>query len=119
LAGISTKDEQQLRKIEMAEAAARQERERLVWLASISTEHEHKLRTLLQQEAESRDAQERYERFTEAWNEDDHPRKPKGADGGQWVVKDGAGGASTGQSPSLLYKLRQRSVAEQAITMTC
>jgi hypothetical protein len=101
LAGISTDHEEQLRKLESAEADARRGRKQLEWVASISTEHEHKLRTLLREEAESRGAKEGFERFAEAWNEEDHPRKPKGPEGGQWVAKGGASaGGADGQSTS-------------------
>ena len=102
LAEISTRHQAQLPQVRAAEAQARHDRESLEWLALISDRHERQLRDLLREEAEEREAQWQCERFTKVrhaqeaqWNPDDHPRRPKGEGGGQWVAKGGGGGGTT------------------------
>jgi hypothetical protein len=110
LASFSPRHEAELRRLRWAEAEAeakkRHERELLEWLASISEKHDRELQALLRQEAEERETRERSQRLAEdpttvaEWDEADHPRERKGTPGGgQWVAKDGSGGASTGEPP--------------------
>jgi hypothetical protein len=100
LAQLSTRHEDELRKLDAAEAKARHDREILIWAASISTDAAAKLRALQSKEAEERRAWYEAERFYEQqralmteWNEADHPRVAKGtATGGQFAPKAGGSG---------------------------
>ena len=101
-ASFSPRAEEKLRRLQCAEAKARVDREQLEWLAAISERHERKLRELLRKEAQEREAQERSRRLAEAkWVAADHPRQPKGIpEGGEWIAKDGGGGAANGGTGS-------------------
>ncbi|MGD9720323.1 MAG: hypothetical protein AB7O59_07175 [Pirellulales bacterium] len=105
LAEFSSRHAQELRDLQAAEAEGRRDRELLEWAAQISTLAEDKLRALRCKKADAHETWRRAEQFCEArlaslteWNEEDHPRAPKGTSiGGQWISKDGgAGGTSIG-----------------------
>ncbi len=101
LASISSKHEEQLRRLLNAEAEARHQRELLEWLATISEEHEWKLRTRLREEADAREAQRLWEQYTEdqfsqeAWDPSKHPRQGGPPNAGWWASAGGGGGSGS------------------------
>ncbi|HEV3137106.1 MAG TPA: hypothetical protein VGZ26_04365, partial [Pirellulales bacterium] len=117
LAPLSPRHAAELRALLEADAEAKHERELLEFAAQISTRHEAILRSIRFAEAEAREKLQSMEDFAETlraleagWDPIDHPRAPKGQpDGGQWVDKDGGGGASgTERSPSFLDAVIRR-----------
>ena len=123
LASISSRHEEQLRRLLNAEAEARHQRELLEWLATISEEHEWKLRTLLREEANAREEQRLWERYTEdqtaqeAWDSSKHPRQGGPPNPGWWASAGGGGApGNAGGSPSFLDAVVRRNQAIAGLT---
>ncbi len=123
LATYSSRHAEQLRRLEAADAEARHEREQLELAATYSPQAEARLNEILRRERDVCEAWRRAEEYaarlrreleqdrprakppatlsaTEAWNEADHPRQPKGTpQGGEFAPKGAGATAPAGSAP--------------------
>jgi hypothetical protein len=101
LAQFSTRQADELKRLDAAEAEARHDREILEWAAGISTRAEAKLRALQCKEAEEREAWRRAEQFAEQllegnWDPSKHPRLGGPPNAGWWAATNGGGSGAGG-----------------------
>ena len=105
-ASFSPRAEEKLRRLQWAEAKAKAEARDYAntsnGLAAISEKHEAQTSRIIAKGGGRKGMQERSRRLAEAkWVEVDHPRQSKGTpDGGEWIAKDGGGGAGNGGTGS-------------------